>query len=446
MPETGHARPHEAEHLGGGGRRGVGGVQRDSRPLDGEARRRRQHRGGREALVDEQVDAALAGAHQRPGRAGVARVHEGEAGEVDAVAHGPAAGVHDRERGHGHAAASYTACVWLKSNSVTSIFRLSGFIAPALVVASQASACRIPSTKDRVPRRGSVPARAPDADGPVGAPHLGVAAGECDQVGGVVGVQVAEEHLVELVHRQLQARVVGERAAAEVEDEEVALGVADLDQDAGRGLGARHPGVAAAEHGHAQLAVLQLLLTGDERLGVLAPRRADDRRQGDRLVPPANVGAGRDVGSPFVISSSSCVGVTALLARSRRPGRGPLCGPRPASRRPAPHVSCRFSNFLATRGILVRLPREKVPANRHNALVAQWIEHRFPKPGVAGSIPAGGTTLMLHSALSCCGVWQHRFRIGKTADILPTRLRIMVVQTTVPSDSGRHRARVSARD
>jgi hypothetical protein len=26
------------------------------------------------------------------------------------------------------------------------------------------------------------------------------------------------------------------------------------------------------------------------------------------------------------------------------------------------------------------------------ALVAQWIEHRFPKPGVAGSIPAGGTT------------------------------------------------------
>ena len=25
------------------------------------------------------------------------------------------------------------------------------------------------------------------------------------------------------------------------------------------------------------------------------------------------------------------------------------------------------------------------------ALVAQWIEHRFPKPGVAGPIPAEGT-------------------------------------------------------
>src|SRR5674476_1001143 len=35
------------------------------------------------------------------------------------------------------------------------------------------------------------------------------------------------------------------------------------------------------------------------------------------------------------------------------------------------------------------------------ALVAQWIEHRFPKPGVAGSIPAGGTTFYLLRAMSC---------------------------------------------
>jgi len=44
----------------------------------------------------------------------------------------------------------------------------------------------------------------------------------------------------------------------------------------------------------------------------------------------------------------------------------------------------------------------------------------FPKPGVAGSIPAGGATLMLHSALSCRAVRQDPFRIGRTADILPT--------------------------
>jgi hypothetical protein len=34
------------------------------------------------------------------------------------------------------------------------------------------------------------------------------------------------------------------------------------------------------------------------------------------------------------------------------------------------------------------------------ALVAQWIEHRFPKPGVAGSIPAGGTTAAMPSMLT----------------------------------------------
>jgi len=34
--------------------------------------------------------------------------------------------------------------------------------------------------------------------------------------------------------------------------------------------------------------------------------------------------------------------------------------------------------------------------------------------------------LMLHSALSWCGVRQHFFRFGKTADILPTRLLLTV--------------------
>ena len=45
-----------------------------------------------------------------------------------------------------------------------------------------------------------------------------------------------------------------------------------------------------------------------------------------------------------------------------------------------------------------RLPPAPLPSAfglsarpRPSALVAQWIEHRFPKPGVAGSIPAGGT-------------------------------------------------------
>ena len=85
------------------------------------------------------------------------------------------------------------------------------------------------------------------------------------------------------------------------------------------------------------------------------------------------------------------------LVPSRGSGAGPA-GPEEGVR---PAVSCRFSNLLATRGILAGPQEHKVPANRHNALVAQWIEHRFPKPGVAGSIPAGGTTCFLLRAISC---------------------------------------------
>ena len=64
----------------------------------------------------------------------------------------------------------------------------------------------------------------------------------------------------------------------------------------------------------------------------------------------------------------------------------------PSDLAPAQHVSCRFRNFFATLVFWSGCRSGKTPANRHNALVAQWIEHRFPKPGVAGSIPAGGTT------------------------------------------------------
>src|SRR4029453_8498313 len=36
--------------------------------------------------------------------------------------------------------------------------------------------------------------------------------------------------------------------------------------------------------------------------------------------------------------------------------------------------------------------RSRLDSPPSPALVAQWIEQRFPKPCVAGSIPAGGTT------------------------------------------------------
>ena len=58
------------------------------------------------------------------------------------------------------------------------------------------------------------------------------------------------------------------------------------------------------------------------------------------------------------------------------------------------------------------------------ALVAQWIEHRFPKPGVGCSIQPGGTTFILLRAIFYGARSRTKPRIGRNADILPTRLDI----------------------
>ncbi len=107
---------------------------------------------------------------------------------------------------------------------------------------------------------------------------------------------------------------------------------------------------------------------------------------------------------------SHCRRATGAVERSYRSQCGKhVPGPHTgAAGRAVTRVCRKFRNFFATLVFLPSRRRGKTPANRHNALVAQWIEHRFPKPGVAGSIPAGGTTLMLHRALSCWGVRQHR--------------------------------------
>ena len=99
------------------------------------------------------------------------------------------------------------------------------------------------------------------------------------------------------------------------------------------------------------------------------------------------------------------------------PGRGHLLAGPP---RTFPADSATFAQLWSP-GAGCR--RGKIPANRHNALVAQWIEHRFPKPGVAGSIPAGG-------ARSGC-IWRvpelssgRSSELLPNADILPTRLTV----------------------
>jgi len=123
----------------------------------------------------------------------------------------------------------------------------------------------------------------------------------------MVGVQVGQKHLVEQVDRQLQACIVRERTGPEVEHEQVALGVADLDEDARRGLGTRRPRIAATEHRHAQLAVFKRLGSRDEHLGVLPLWGADDGCLGDGLSAPC---VGRYRQRPYFhlthFSSSCC--------------------------------------------------------------------------------------------------------------------------------------------
>ena len=73
----------------------------------------------------------------------------------------------------------------------------------------------------------------------------------------------------------------------------------------------------------------------------------------------------RSTASPS--SLGCCCDQAALIGAESQPAQSP------------PHVSCRFSNFFATLVFWSGCRRGKTPANRHNALVAQWIEHRFPK-------------------------------------------------------------------
>ena len=182
---------------------------------------------------------------------------------------------------------------------------LSGLIGPRPASVSHASASstgfgEVPRAQARLG-----PAGPPQVDRSVRPAHLRVAADEREQVARVVGVQVRQEHLVELVDRQLQTRIVCEGAAPEVENQEVALGVTDFDEDAGRGLAARHPRIAASEHRHSHLAVLELLFTRDKHLGVFPSRRANDWSQGDRLRPARKCRHGQ--GHGFAVRASAAI-------------------------------------------------------------------------------------------------------------------------------------------
>ncbi len=77
---------------------------------------------------------------------------------------------------------------------------------------------------------GTLAARSPDLDR-VAASGLGQAPHQCGHVPDMVGVQVRQEYLRRGGDRQVQAVEVGNRPRTQVEEEEVTLLVAHLDED-----------------------------------------------------------------------------------------------------------------------------------------------------------------------------------------------------------------------
>ena len=114
-------------------------------------------------------------------------------------------------------------------------------------------------------------------------PRLPVTTKERDQIRRVVGVQMREEHLVELVHRQTKPCEVCKRTAAQIEHEQVSFGIADFDENTGRSLRLGHERVATAQHRHPQLSIVQGFFARDEDVGILSLGRTNDRRYGQSL-------------------------------------------------------------------------------------------------------------------------------------------------------------------
>ena len=106
-------------------------------------------------------------------------------------------------------------------------------------------------------------------------------------------------------------------------------------------------------------------------------------------------------------------GATGVARRARSAARLPTCCRRDAS----PQASTPEYNPAA--------PPSRISHGAAQSHMADYQEDSlfmFPKPGVGCSIQPGGTTSCLHMAISHSGNRPDSFRIGKIADILPTRL------------------------
>ena len=127
---------------------------------------------------------------------------------------------------------------------------------PRTEAVSQASRLAHVVDEGREPHRRVVAATTPDLDrvDPAG---LREASQEPRDVADVIGVQVRQEDPGRGLHRQSERVEVREGAGAQVEEEEVLLRVADLDEERSRRLAPPDPGVATAQDRDPHLAAGQ---------------------------------------------------------------------------------------------------------------------------------------------------------------------------------------------
>ena len=135
----------------------------------------------------------------------------------------------------------------------------------------------------REPQRRVLVAAAPDLHR-IDPPHLREAPQQPRDVADVIGVQMRQEDLGRGFHREPERVEVRERAGAQVEEEEVLLGVADLDEERPGRLAPPDPGVAAAQDRDPELAGVQGFRT-------MAP--GPGRRCGPACRPPGSSTAAR---------------------------------------------------------------------------------------------------------------------------------------------------------
>jgi hypothetical protein len=238
--------------------------------------------GGRwERLVDQQID-TVTRVHQWVARSGVAREHDTASGVVEAVTHRSIEDVDHRERRDRDPVAlmnggrpvigdlgredASTGLPWMSAHRLE-VPRVRGFDVP-----------RIRTCAEGLVFAG----RAPHLDG-VASTTLGEAPQQGRHVTDVIGVQVADEHLRRRGHRQAQTVEVRQRPRAQVEEEQVVLLVANLDEHRRRRLALLHERITAAQYRHPDLVGRQLLGSRNEDARVCHARCPDHRRGRQRL-------------------------------------------------------------------------------------------------------------------------------------------------------------------